>query len=1262
MSQKKRLFLKHTGSAIRFVPHKNTIPMFKSRFLSETHKISLKNKNTSLKKQRVSWHNAQVVESTAELLRNALLKRFVARRIRDLRKSAMQRKHKPRNKPFWIARKHDKKIWKAARYKLYNIPRSYGYARSITRGWAFSEFSLRIACRQKRQRLQATVFGEVLDGNRLSYKRFEAMRYRTSRFRAGFQKASSRKLVGRRLKQYMFTKRKNRKLKKTTFIQHHAARHRRQERFVKPLYKAVSYKAIQARFNAAAKIVKAVPRSTSFRLQTKMLLTPLYFQKNTTQLFVSAEEKERRRLYIQTTRQRRYRRLTETSEALTAVYTQLISCLIRTKRLKQVVSRADVSHLVHSIYWNLRIYLRHNFYNKKSGLYDVFAHALTVLKKETSISAKERFFDLQALTAARYRYQPHSLHAAPLLKRGAEAWLRQFLPVFYELYMEDAENYNHLNLTPIKVFRAHINRKAVHNWKTQRIPGLMENQFARLTTSRFEKNSSRFENMLTTTRRTPVFGGYGAAANLRIVNPAGSYVLHRSFFKREFTTTSQVPSKTFRKIGNPALLRRMQLLHRHTLTEKLLLSATSALKAHRLLKEAGVVRAKSHEFFSSDDTGVGSIDLRLNRAKSPRSGEYLQRHLKSKTSFEQFGLVPKLSLSRSKTLSPVESSLYRDTRSKMRTSLCASIPTKRSFSKESASITLAERAITAVRRTPFFLQTLQNSAQPIFPVYKYRTVYGGEKQKFGRRLETSRATDQRFLITNEAKVHRSRKEVTTAHSLLHFRSAALRTQFLYCYQAPVVAQQGPQLHRALRKKLWTYRFNRSVSARIRTSTRIKKRELKRKIKAFVLKKNRTSKSSKSLRICFPSNKLSSLNLKRFLRPTLNTPRHVNLLGGVFSTHHPLKKRSYKLLRGRNTRARRVSSYFKTNVKYSRANKIALSRTLVAIEKQTALTPLNTNRPRLWGKLTLRWMKKRRLMKSWLREVKYGFKQRVWRSRRNIQALPEELFKLARIRLRKLDWRESDERFYRGGLNQAFTFHPRERRNAPWLESLLYRRALYSYCRGEYRRAQFPREYKVNKWIQKLRKLLYRRKLVNTYVKRRRWPTLRLYNQRLGRSLFNIRTSKAVLKRFRQRARRSTKTSGLEHLLTGFGDRFDVNLMLLGIAPTVFWAREIAPMGLLRVNGRLIRKASFRFKPGDYVEWVWDKLQKVKVHFASLLKKRTVSKILKKSSFSFPGNFEYCAKLRSARYLRLPRPGDLSASGRLNEYLFLHFRLDSGLGK
>lgn len=61
----------------------------------------------------------------------------------------------------------------------------------------------------------------------------------------------------------------------------------------------------------------------------------------------------------------------------------------------------------------------------------------------------------------------------------------------------------------------------------------------------------------------------------------------------------------------------------------------------------------------------------------------------------------------------------------------------------------------------------------------------------------------------------------------------------------------------------------------------------------------------------------------------------------------------------------------------------------------------------------------------------------------------------------------------------------------------------------------------------------------------------MYNQKLSRSAFRVRSATAALKHFRKLTRRKPATSGMEKLMLGSGDRLDVNLILMGLAPTVF---------------------------------------------------------------------------------------------------------------
>ena len=171
----------------------------------------------------------------------------------------------------------------------------------------------------------------------------------------------------------------------------------------------------------------------------------------------------------------------------------------------------------------------------------------------------------------------------------------------------------------------------------------------------------------------------------------------------------------------------------------------------------------------------------------------------------------------------------------------------------------------------------------------------------------------------------------------------------------------------------------------------------------------------------------------------------------------------------------------------------------------------------------------------------------------------------------------------------------------------------------------------------------------------------MYIQRLYRSVFQMRNSKVALKRFRKLRRKRAHTTGFERLMTGFGDRLDVNLMLLKLVPSTFWARIAAGLGLLRVNGKEVTDPHFRFKPGDFVEWVRERVQKLHSFFRSKHKHFDKNRILRDTSLHLPGNFEYYPTLRAALYKRRPNIDDLDETGRINAVHFIWHDLDSGRG-
>lgn len=56
--------------------------------------------------------------------------------------------------------------------------------------------------------------------------------------------------------------------------------------------------------------------------------------------------------------------------------------------------------------------------NQKSNAQEKAATELRYLKREITTSAETKFFTLNDLRMARYRFQPHRLHSAPSLRKG----------------------------------------------------------------------------------------------------------------------------------------------------------------------------------------------------------------------------------------------------------------------------------------------------------------------------------------------------------------------------------------------------------------------------------------------------------------------------------------------------------------------------------------------------------------------------------------------------------------------------------------------------------------------------------------------------------------------------------------------------------------------------------------------------------------------------------------------------------------------------
>ena len=97
---------------------------------------------------------------------------------------------------------------------------------------------------------------------------------------------------------------------------------------------------------------------------------------------------------------------------------------------------------------------------------------------------------------------------------------------------------------------------------------------------------------------------------------------------------------------------------------------------------------------------------------------------------------------------------------------------------------------------------------------------------------------------------------------------------------------------------------------------------------------------------------------------------------------------------------------------------------------------------------------------------------------------------------------------------------------------------------------------------------------------------------------------------------------------------------------------MAQLGVVRVNGTVVRNPEFRFQPGDYFEFLWAKVQKFSAYFKqSTFRRRFPRLAFKPLTHLMPGNIAYYPQLRAGHYLRLPRAQDLRENGRLAARLF-----------
>jgi hypothetical protein len=277
-------------------------------------------------------------------------------------------------------------------------------------------------------------------------------------------------------------------------------------------------------------------------------------------------------------------------------------------------------------------------------------------------------------------------------------------------------------------------------------------------------------------------------------------------------------------------------------------------------------------------------------------------------------------------------------------------------------------------------------------------------------------------------------------------------------------------------------------------------------------------------------------------------------------------------------------------------------------------------------------------------------------------LPRPRWRRTVRNVRRMEWRESDDVFNQQGFRSAFRFHMKERARAPWLEILIYTRAAYSTHLREFRRWHFPKDHKKYRWLQRVRKALSPARR-NRYIRGRRWSQIRRYNQKLFYSLFNFRNRRRAHRHFNKLDKRSAPTfSNFIRSHRWLTTRLDVNLVLLGIAPSIYWARVVAPFGLVRVNGKTLYQIDDHFRVGDHIQIDYERVQRFQHYFQPQLNARDLfQKPNKHSTGAYPANFKYYSNIQVAFYAHAPEESDVRRSSRFQAGFSRCFKHDTVQG-
>jgi ribosomal protein S4 len=1040
-------------------------------------------------------------------------------------------------------------------------------------------------------------------------------------------------------------------------------------------------------------------------------VTPLYFKCIDASTVKSGGAKKKALIANIASKETRYKITAQYAESLSEFIPALINQMLSKKieRAHLCMDYRSVQHLLRNIYWSLRVYLNVDPFDSRFDLREQSPIARLQLAEAISKLSNMQVTEQPQRALLRHRFQPGRIPLAASTSRFRGDWLRAFFPEKHALYQEDPDDYGLFLFRTRDIRRLRIGGSGMSSWRTAYQGVSHETRARQMLSLRYSRTNARFETLLQTLRRSPQLE-YTPNVSLRSTRS--------SYFSRQYSTY------VYRDLSlSTKWVHRKKRFVSFENRWRTVTPIQAVTSRNSTLSRIGSRGKTSYVATTWSSINNSFLDTRFARAKSPRSRQYV-----------------------------------------LRTSQCLRDLTKTErFSRVSAYRAL--RALTSVSAGGYgFTSWTRRTRRATFPMFYSAIPHAqnkGERFSLIRRLRSSTATGSVV------------------------EDALARSLFLRVSSSAGKRTMATQINKAVALLPDTVVIS-GLTQRTRSNW----------VESIAL-----GGVNKVATRCWP---VVGSEYRTFSK------RAEARVAPIFATSLQAALNSRISHRSRGAKCYAGVTYFNNQAGRQIIRKLDLARACAAFTRERRKTPFDSYRPRLWNKLTLRWMKKYRVGRYWLRDTSRWLrdpwlsqivgcdmslrpdavggelrsreqqvgeyvaevddegrdilekdapfrerhslavrntkfksftkrtagellspvalllkKQRLrisqiarrkpipsmWLANyecrdavreynaekvkprkqkeeeeqervkgywaRKLKNLPEEKPRRAPLkhpanlwlprviwneiqrRVRKFEWRESDEVFFRPGFRNAFRFQPNERNRAPWLEHLMYTRATYSTRLHEFRRWQLPREQKKYKWLQRVRKTLYPSKTVK-YIKGRRWHQLRKYNQKLHYSLFNLRDRGAARRHFTRLSYKSRPSiSSFVSASSGLTNRLDVTLMQLGVAPSIYWARIVAQFCLMRVNGVLVSDPEYLLQPGDILQPEWDSIARFQHYFKPYLSRREAYQRKNQQSTAFyPLNFEYHKGTRALVFKHAPDESDLRRSNRLQPNYFRWFKLDS----